>query len=230
MKRYEIALFDLDGTLSQSGEGILDCVRQVFAETGKPLPDEQTLSTFIGPPMFDSLRRCGFGEEEAKEGVALYKRHFVEHGIYKNRVYDGIIPVLSRLQAEGVRLGVASTKYQPFTDRIIEMLHLSPYFEAVGGSTALTGAPEGQTPPRHTKIDVMRYVIGALRQRPEDRVVMIGDTKFDADGAAASGCDFIGCLFGYGTKETMAEAYTIGQPLWAASPLDILPLILPEEN
>lgn len=226
MKNYEIALFDLDGTLSESGEGILDCVRMVFKETGRPLPDERTIQSFIGPPMYDSLSRCGFDTEAAARGVEIYKRNFLEHGIYKNKVYDGMYETLTKLRDAGVRLGVASTKYQAFTDRIITMLDLRKYFSVVGGSNNLTGdLPEGEH-PRRNKIEVMNYVIDSLRQSESDRVVMVGDTKYDADGASKTGTAFIGCLFGYGSKEEMEEYYTIGIPDFVSSPSQIASLIL----
>ena len=226
MKKYDIALFDLDGTLSESGEGILDCVRMVFKETGRPLPDEKTIQSFIGPPMYESLSRCGFDPESAQQGVEIYKRNFIQSGIYKNKVYDGMFKTLDRLKAAGVRMGVASTKYQKFTDQIINMLRLDDYFSAIGGSTSLTGeAPDGQL-PRHDKIEVMNYVIDSLRETENDRVVMIGDTKYDADGAAKAGTDFIGCLFGYGSKEEMIEYYTIRKPFFVNTPEDIIDIIL----
>ena len=226
MKKYDLALFDLDGTLSESGEGILECVRMIFREMDRPLPDEEEIRRFIGPPMYESLKRVGFNEADAKVGVEIYKRNFLETGIYKNRVYDGMIPVLEALKTEGVRLGVASTKYQKFTDRIIKMLELDRYFDVVGGSTSLTGTlPEGEK-HRHDKIDVMNYVIDALRQSPEDRIVMIGDTKYDADGAAKVGCDYIGCLYGYGSREEMDEHYTAGKPMYVSSPDGIRECIL----
>ena len=81
MRKYEAALFDLDGTLSESGEGILYSVRKIFHETGRELPDKKTLGTFIGPPMYDSLVRCGFTHEQAEEGVLIYKRNFL-HPIF----------------------------------------------------------------------------------------------------------------------------------------------------
>lgn len=230
MRNYDIALFDLDGTLSESGEGILDCVRMVFRETGRPLPEEKIIQSFIGPPMYDSLSRCGFDDEAAKEGVEIYKRHFIESGIYKNKVYDGMFDTLEALKKAGVRMGVASTKYQKFTDRIIRMLKLEPYFDIIGGSTSLSGElPEGEK-PRHDKDEVMEYVIHSLRQSDSDRIIMIGDTRFDADGAAKVGTDFIGCLFGYGTKEEMEKSYTIGSPFFVRTPAEITGIVLSEGN
>ena len=220
--KYDIALFDLDGTLSESGEGILDCVRMIFAEMERPLPEERIIRSFIGPPMYQSLKRCGFSDEDAMLGTEIYKRNFIEHGIYKNKVYDGMYDVLRELKDSGVRMGVASTKLQPFTERIIDMLSLRQYFDVIGGSHDLSKpVPEGEK-RRRDKVDVMQYVIDTLRQRDSDRVIMIGDTKFDADGAAALGCDFIGCLFGYGTKEEMVSYYTIGTPQFVSTPKEIL--------
>lgn len=226
MKKYEIALFDLDGTLSESGEGILDCVRMIFKEMERPMPDESTIASFIGPPMHDSLVRCGFNEADAELGVEIYKRNFLAHGIYKNKVYDGMKEVLSELKNVGVRLGVASTKYQKFTDRIIRMLEIDKYFDIIVGSNTLIGEAEDGTAARHNKVDVMLFAINSLRQSPDDRVVMVGDTKYDADGAAKTGCDFIGCLFGYGSREEMIEHFTTGSPVFVSAPSEIKNIIL----
>lgn len=226
MKKYDIALFDLDGTLSESGEGILECVRMIFKEMERPLPDDDEIRRFIGPPMYESLKRVGFNHRDAETGVEIYKKNFIKTGIYKNKVYDGMFEVLDDLKSAGVKLGVASTKYQAFTDRIITMLKLEKYFDIIGGSTSLTGNTPDSERPRHNKIDVMNFVIDSLRENSDERIVMIGDTKYDADGAASVGCDLIGCLFGYGTKKEMEEYYTIGTPMFASHPLDIKKFIL----
>lgn len=211
MKQYTTALFDLDGTLSESGKGILYCVHKIFEETNRPLPDEKTLGTFIGPPMYDSLVRCGFSHEEAEQGVTIYKRHFVETGIFMQQVYEGIPRLLAALKAKGLRLGVATTKYEPFARRIISMLELSPYFDFVGGATAGT--------ERRTKAKVIRYAMEHLCALTET-TVMIGDTKYDAEGAKEVGVDFIGCLYGYGTRAEM-EAFC-PHAVFATKPSDIL--------
>ena len=228
MKKYDIALFDLDGTLSESGEGILECVRTIFTEMNRPLPDEAVIRSFIGPPIYDSLSRLNFTHEDAQKGVEIYKRNYINSGIYKNKVYSGIPEVLESLEAAGVRLGVTSTKYQKFTDQIIEMLGIDKYFDIIGGSNSIAGKLPENEKPRYDKITVMEYVIDELRKTENDRIVLIGDTKYDAEGAAKAECDFIGCLFGYGSKEEMEEYYTAGTPEFVETPLDILPLILPQ--
>lgn len=216
MKKYDIALFDLDGTLSESGEGILECVRIVFSEMHRPLPDEKTLASFIGPPMTDSLKRCGFSEEDAETGLQIYKRNYVEKGIYKNKVYGGMYETLQTLKDNGVLLAVATTKYQPFADKIIKMLELDKYFDFVGGSSG--------TPERHTKIQVMEYVLDKLGR--DKKAVMIGDTKFDAEGAFMAKTDFIGCLYGYGTREEMERYFP--DTVFVTKPSEIVPVILGE--
>ena len=216
MKKYDIALFDLDGTLSESGEGILECVRIVFSEMHRPLPDEKTLASFIGPPMTDSLKRCGFSEEDAETGLQIYKRNYVEKGIYKNKVYGGMYETLQTLKDNGVLLAVATTKYQPFADKIIKMLELDKYFDFVGGSS---GPPE-----RHTKIQVMEYVLDKLGK--DKKAVMIGDTRFDAEGAFMAKTDFIGCLYGYGTREEMERYFP--DTVFVTKPSEIVPVILGE--
>lgn len=214
MKKYDIALFDLDGTLSESGEGILDCVKIAFREMKRELPDEKTLGSFIGPPMTDSLKRCGFSEEDAQKGLQIYKKNYIERGIYKNKVYSGMYETLQTLKDNGVLLAVATSKYQPFSDRIIEMLKLDGYFDFVGGSDG--------TSRRHTKIQVMNYVLDSLGR--DKKAVMIGDTKFDAEGAASAEIDFIGCLYGYGTREEM-ERYC-PDTVFVTKPSEIVPVIL----
>lgn len=208
MKKYDIALFDLDGTLSESGEGILFCVRKIFEETGRTVPEQKILDTFIGPPMYDSLRRCGFSHEDAENGVEIYKRNFLEKGIYMQKTYEGIVSLLRALKALGVRLGVATTKYYPFAEKIIKMLGLDEYFDFVGGATADT--------ERRTKAKVISYTLEMMGSEEKDRVVMVGDTKYDAEGAAAAGVDFIGCLYGYGTKQEMEsffkDAFYVNSP------------------
>ena len=219
VRKYDIALFDLDGTLSESGEGILDCVRMVFKETKRPMPKESVIRSFIGPPMYNSLVNCGFEHEDALKAVEIYKRNYIESGIYKNRVYDGMTDVLRSL-------GVASSKYQKFTDRIINMLGIEAFFDKIGGSTAVDGKLEEGSKPRLSKLDVINYVIDDLRKSKDDRIVMIGDTGFDADGASKAGVGFIGCLFGYGSKEEMKELYTVGVPDFVERPIDIIPKII----
>ena len=212
MRKYDFALFDLDGTLSEAGDGISYCVRNIFEEMERPLPDEKVLGTFIGPPMYDSLRGCGFSHEDAEKGVEIYKRNFIEKGIYINRLYTGMHELLVLLKENGVRLGVATTKFYPFAETIINMIGAGELFEFVGGATADT--------ERRTKAKVINYTLENLGCDDRSRAVMIGDTRFDAEGASLTGLDFIGCLYGYGSREEMEvfcpEAAYVEEPMQIA--------------
>ena len=133
-KKYDIALFDLDGTLSESGEGILECVRSIFEEMNRPLPDEKMIASFIGPPIYESLKRCGFCHEDAEKGVEIYRKNFVKTGIYKNRVYQGIFGVLEALKnAGGSRQGSSCI---PFTSERIK--NVSAHETGIAGRSKKT--------------------------------------------------------------------------------------------
>ena len=216
MNKYDIVLLDLDGTISESGEGILSCVKIAFEQLKKPLPDDKTLASFIGPPLQYSFGKCGFSEEEIAAAVNIYKKNFVETGIYRNKTYDGIPELLAALQANGVRLAVATTKYAPFAEKIIGMLQIGQYLELTAGATA--------DDTRRTKAAVIRYALEKMGADRLSRVVMTGDTAFDAEGAAAVGINFIGCLYGYGSREEM-EAYCPTAP-FVSCPSEIMHLVI----
>ena len=121
---------------------------------------------------------------------------------------------MQTLKDNGVLLAVATSKYQPFSDRIIRMLNLESYFDFVGGSSG--------TPERHTKIQVINYVLDSLGR--DKKAVMIGDTKFDAEGASMAKIDFIGCLYGYGSREEMEKCFR--NTIFVTKPSEIVPVIL----
>lgn len=194
MGKYDAVFFDLDGTLSESGEGILWCVRKTIEDLNIKVPSGFELESFIGPPLADSFYRLGLDDEGVRLGVKTYKSYYDTKGKYMNRAYDGIKELLERLSAKGIKLGVATSKYELFARQIVENIGLLSYFDFVSGATADS--------ERQKKIDVLNYGIKNLGTTPE-RAVLIGDTKFDAEGARLCGCDFVGVLYGYGCREEM---------------------------
>lgn len=194
MRKYDAVFFDLDGTLSESGEGILWCVRKTIEDLNITVPEGFELSSFIGPPLADSFYRLGLDDERVKLGVKTYKSYYDTKGKYMNRAYDGIKELLESLRKKGIKLGVATSKYELFARQIIENIGLLQYFDFISGATA--------SAERQKKVDVLKYGIKNLNTVP-DRAVLIGDTKFDAEGARLCGCGFIGVLYGYGTREEM---------------------------
>ncbi len=215
MSKYKYVLFDLDGTVSESAEGIRKSLEHAITELGKPLPDLDDYTIYIGPPLLDTFRGyCKFDEETCQRGMVLYRDFYNEKGKYLNKLYDGIKYVLEQLRATGARLAVCTSKYEKFAEEIVEILGVTDCFDAVCGSTF-----DGL---RKDKKDLIPYAVKTLDgdfEAEKDSVVMLGDTYFDARGARLSGVDFIGVTYGYGSVEAMKNE---GARLFAKTPSEIL--------
>ena len=197
-KRYDIALFDLDGTLTESEEGIVKSVRFALSKMNWPEPEAHIYRKFIGPPLIDSfLGYCGMQRETAKRACELYKERYNKTGCFENRVYPGILELLRSLRAAGVKTAVCTAKQEPFAEKIAEHFGLLPLFDAVVGSRLDGG--------RSLKEELIPAAVKALGGTLSKSTVMIGDTWFDADGAQKCGVDFIGVLYGYGEREEMEQ-------------------------
>lgn len=210
--KYQYLLFDLDGTLTDSGEGIMNSVRYALDKMGKTIPDETVLRRFIGPPLIKSFERyCGMDPEEAASAVKTYREYFSVTGLFENAVYEGIRELLEELRGAGYRLAVATSKPEIYSVRIIEHFKLDGYFDCVAGSSL--------DESRNTKEAVIRYALDRLGITDFRSVLMIGDRKHDAEGAAACGVDCLGVLWGYGDREELLQA---GVAAAAEKPQDIL--------
>ena len=198
MPRYDYILFDLDGTLSESAPGIRKCIELTLEKLNKPAPDLSDYSKFIGPPLADTFSGlCGLSQEDTVKALVIYQEFYKIHGLKANRLYDGIEDLLTKLSKSEAKVAVCSSKQQKPADDVCELLGITKYFDAVCGS-----APDGS---RKEKEEVIPYTVGILGGKITDKVVMIGDTKFDAKGARLNNVDFIGVNYGYGTYETMVQ-------------------------
>lgn len=219
MTKYRFVLFDLDGTVSESAGGIRMSLEHAIKSLGKPSPDLNDYTLYIGPPLIDTFRNvCHFSEEDSQNGVELYRDFYDEKGKYVNKLYDGIREVLVKLRERGAKIAVCSSKYEKFAEEIVEILGVSGCFDAVCGST-LDGS-------RKDKKDLIPYAVKALGGNfEEDRqsVIMLGDTYFDARGAKQCGVDFIGVEYGYGSVETMRQE---GAEVFAKTPSDLIGLLI----
>ena len=189
-------LFDLDGTLTDSGEGIINCAIYALEYYGLPIPSREELRVIVGPPLHESFVRFGVPEEEAENAVAKYRERYIPIGKYENTPYPGIRELLERLKAEGHRLYVATSKPEGMSVDILEHFDLAKYFEVICGAT-LDGS-------RVHKADVIAYLLGQIGT-PED-ILMVGDTAFDVTGAAAHGIKTIGVSWGYGKVADMERS------------------------
>lgn len=216
MPKYDYVLFDFDGTLSQSAEGVRLSLEKTVEAMGKTVPDLSDYSKYLGPPLVNTLKKlCGFTEAECEKGVELYKSFYKTEGIKRNYLYEGMEQVLERLNRENVPLAVCSSKLEPFVIKACDIVGITKYFKAVCGSSR-----DGS---RKEKEDMIPYAVNRLGGKMTDRIVLVGDTYFDAQGARLTGIDFIGASYGYGEKEPMVNQ---GAELFAETPLEILDFIL----
>ena len=155
MVKHDYILFDLDGTISKSADGIKYSLENAIKQMGKPVPDLSDYTLYIGPPLIDTfLNICHFSQEESLHGVEVYRDIYNTKGKFVNKAYDGIEELLKKIKADGKKIAVCSSKYELFAKEIIEILGLSQYFDAVCGST-LDGS-------RKDKKDLIPYALNSL--------------------------------------------------------------------
>ncbi|ORV89039.1 HAD hydrolase-like protein [Mycolicibacterium iranicum] len=189
--RGDLVIFDLDGTLTDSAEGIVASFRHALHSVGATVPDGDLVSRIVGPPMHVTLQQMGLGES-ADAAIAAYRADYMSRGWSMNRPFDGVAGLLTDLQAVGVRLAVATSKAEPTAARILAHFELDTYFEVIAGAS-----PDGV---RSTKADVVAHALRQLAPLP-DRVVMIGDRSHDVEGAAVHGIGTIVVGWGYGHRD-----------------------------
>ena len=198
MKNYNPILFDLDGTLSDTGEGIINSVVYALNKYNIKVEDKRELFRFVGPPLHKSFKNFyGFSPEKAQQAVEYYREYYAVKGIYENTVYNGVYSLLERLKADGKALAVATSKPEKFAKIVIESNNMSKYFSVVAGAN-LDGS-------RTKKADVIKYALNRLNT-PNAVPVIVGDRCYDAVGAREAGIDSIGVLYGYGSIEEMKES------------------------
>ena len=194
---YDFILFDLDGTLTDSAEGIVNSVVYALERKGIPYASKRELRRFVGPPLQASFREyCGFSEEEAKEAVRIFREYFTEKGIYENTVYEGVPEMLQALYEFGFTLAVATSKPEAFAKQILERFDLAKYFTVIAGASM-----DGTDKPT-----VIRQTLSRLHTEPSSRVLMVGDREHDIFGAKEVGVSSLGVLYGYGSEEELKEA------------------------
>ena len=200
---YKAIFFDLDGTLTESGEGITKSVQYALEKLGKPEEDLDKLRVFIGPPLMEQfMKYADIDETEARKAVEYYRERYAVKGIFENRPYDGVENLLRELKGRGYILAVASSKPEYYVTKILDYFNLSSYFEVVVGSE-MNGA-------RTSKTEVIEEALKRLNMSDRRKeVLMVGDKEHDVLGARAAGLACVAVGYGYGTKEEL----TVAQPL-----------------
>ena len=196
--KHNVILFDLDGTLTDPGEGITNSVAYALRKLGQTPPPRAALEAYIGPPLIDSfISLAGLDRETGELAVKYYREYFSEHGIFENEIYPGIPQMLERLKAAGAVISLATSKPTVYAAKILEYFDIAKYFDAVAGSEL-----DGR---RVKKADVIEYALELLNVSDRDRVVMVGDREHDTIGATACGVFSVGVTYGYGSPDELAQ-------------------------
>ena len=191
--------FDLDGTLTDSGEGIINCAALALEHFGLPVPTREGMRVFVGPPLDQTFIKFGVPADKTDEAIAVFRSRYRTVGKFENFPYPGIREALESLKAQGHRLFVATSKPEVLANEVLHHFDLSRYFEKIAGAT-LDGS-------RSHKADVITYLLRLTGD--VGQTVMVGDTSFDVLGAAEHGIPTIGVSWGYGTVSDMENAGAI---------------------
>lgn len=199
MKSYSTILFDLDGTLTDSSQGIISSIIYALEKFDINDYDMSLLKKFLGPPLHESFEKfMGFDKEKSLQAVKFYREYFSSKGLLENEVYAGVNDLLQNLKENGKTLVVATSKPQPFTDKIMEHFDLAKYFDFIAGSNMDT--------TRSKKAEVIEYALSECNIKDKSKVVMIGDRAEDMIGAQSVGIDSIGVEYGYGSFDELKNA------------------------
>ena len=193
----QLVIFDLDGTLTDSAEGIVASFLHALSHVGAPVPEGNLAAQIVGPPMDDTFRAMELGAN-ADAAIAAFRAEYGSRGWAMNTLFDGIAALLADLRAAGVRLAVATSKLEPTAQRILAHFGLDQHFEVIAGAS-----PDGS---RKTKVEVLAHALDQLQPLPE-RVLMVGDRSHDVDGASAHGIDTVVVGWGYG-RDDFADGFS----------------------
>ena len=240
---FQYILFDLDGTLTDPKVGITTCVQHALSYFEIEEPDNNKLTAFIGPPLADSFKEYyNFTDEQANIGIEKYRERFATVGWMENEIYPGMEELLKELHEKGIKLAVASSKPQLFVNKILEYFHIHQYFDVVSGADLdglrnskqaimkeafvklgiITGiSPEEISDENWILTEDEKNQITAISQS----CAMVGDRKFDVNGAKTFGVTSVAVSYGYApegeleackpdylvhTVEELGEVLTLG--------------------
>ena len=219
MHKYHFLLFDLDGTVTDSGPGIMNAARRALLRYNIEEADTERLRLFVGPPLDKSfMERYGFSEEDAWKAIGYFREYYNDKGVFENSVYPGMEELLSDLRDKGYTVAIASSKPQVMIHKVLDHFDIAKYFDVIVGCE-LDGT-------RSTKSEVVQEVLSQLTDLAREQglfagedksqtdatelvkqhAIMIGDRCYDAEGAHALGLPCIGILYGYGSRDEMEQA------------------------
>ncbi len=202
---FNYILFDLDGTLTDPKLGITSSVQYALRALGIEEPSLDKLEPFIGPPLADSFREFyGLDEGQIETAIAKYRERFNDRGIYENEIYPGIAEMLAALKASGKKLSIASSKPTQFVERILDYFDIRIYFDVIVGSNM-----DGTRSKKEEVVEeALRQMLPSELTSAEKKaaVAMVGDRRFDIEGAREHGITSVGVSFGYAPEGELEQA------------------------
>lgn len=209
MKKYDYVIFDFDGTVVDTGEGILKSLQYSFEQMGHEVPELSDLKKFIGPPIYYSYTHYyGVSEKDVGEYIKKYRERYWVEGIYECELYEGFLDMLYALKQQGVKIGIASSKPERLIYAVADFLKITDLFDAIVGVKIDDSNHSSKT---GLVLESMK-ILGATEK---EKVLMVGDRLYDIDGANGAGVDSCGVLWGYGCKEEFKEhnaTYIVAKP------------------
>lgn len=199
MKSFKHIFFDFDGTLFDSSEGVFKSFDHVVQHYGLNI-NRDVYNTMIGPPLYDSFSRVfGLPQSEIHNAISVYREYYEQGGLLECRVYEGVTDLIKKLRNAGFKTYVATSKPEVYARRIIEHKGMSDLFDFIGGSDEAEKF-------RVNKIDVINYIIETMGlQDQKDSILMIGDRKYDVEGAHEAGLKCMGILWGFGSRSEFQQ-------------------------
>lgn len=209
--KFKSVIFDFDGTICKTGEGIIKSAKYALEAFGYDVPeDDSELEFFIGPPLLVTFQeRFGADPQTALELVKKYRERYTNQGVYESELYEDIRGLLEALKNDGIKIGIASSKPQKYIETLLEKFGVIKYFDAICGVSF--------TADCETKASIITRCLAELNT-PPDSAIMVGDKNYDIAGAKANNLLSVGVLWGYGNKFEFIEA---GADFIAEKPQDI---------
>ena len=214
MKKYDVIAFDLDGTLTDPENGLVDGFIYAFKKMGvTDYGDRNSLRRFIGPSLYVVWQdEFGFNETTVIEAIEKFREYYNIYGWWDNKVYDGIEQMLSSLKEQGKTLILATSKPEGTAIKIMKLFGLDKYFDFMGGAAGDN---------RDHKWQVLDYSLNAVGA-DRSKAILVGDRMYDAEGAQKCGIDSLGVSWGHGTRE---ELETSGFTYIAHSPSAVFDIL-----
>ena len=199
MNKFDYVIFDFDGTVVDTGEGIIKSLQYSFEQMGHEVPDMSDLRRFIGPPIYYSYTHFyGVSDEQVGMYIKKYRERYTQKGIYECELYEGMIDLIKNLKSNGVKVAIASSKPLRLIYNVADFLEITDLFDAIVGVKI-------DDSNHSTKTGLINEAMNLLNATDKEKVLMVGDRMFDLDGAAGAGVKSCGALWGYGDEEEFKE-------------------------